>query len=393
MKKQKDNIFVVLSRFPYPLEKGDKLRAFYQLKELSKHYSITLFAVSDKNIAPEHIQLLKEFVDEVHIGKNNWFSRILNMKLAFFSGKPFQVGYFYSYSNQRKINQLLKTKDYKHIYNQLIRTTEYTKNLHLIPKTLDYMDALSSGIERRIKDQPFYKKWVFKMEANRLRKYEQHIFDFFENRTMISLQDADLIFHPDRKKITPVPNGIDQTFFEDLDRPEKFDLVFVGNLSYPPNIKAVEFLANEILPNLQNCSLLISGATPSKQVKKLASQSSQITLTGWVDDIRESYLNAKIFVAPMFIGTGMQNKILEAMALGTPSITTTLANNAIDGEHQNSIIVADTSLAMIEEINSLLKDQAARKEIANNAKSFVKKHYQWESATNILVKLIESSKK
>ena len=102
-----------------------------------------------------------------------------------------------------------------------------------MPKTLDYMDALSAGILRRVDRQPFYKKWLFKIEANRLLKYEQSIFDFFEHRTIISDQDRQLIAHPDKDKILCVPNGIDKSFFENVERPEKFDFVFVGNMSYP----------------------------------------------------------------------------------------------------------------------------------------------------------------
>lgn len=388
MKTSKDKILVILSRFPYPLEKGDKLRAFHQLKELSKHFDVTLFSISDKDVSQSDKKVVKNLVSELYIGKTTWLSRLLNMVYAFLTKKPFQVGYFYSYRHHNKVKALIKKNNFKHIYNQLVRTSEYTKNIHDIPKTLDYMDALSSGIKRRIDDQPFYKKWLFKIEAKRLTKYEQYIFDYYENRTMISAQDAELILHPDRNKIIPIANGIDDTFFEELNRKEKYDLVFVGNLSYPPNIKAVEFLIKDILPLTQNTSLLISGATPTKLIKKLAQENSQVTLTGWVDDIRESYCNAKIFVAPMFIGTGMQNKILESMALGTPCITTTLANNAIEGKHKENILVANNAEEFARNISLLLDNPALREQISGKAKIFVQERYNWESTTKNLINLM-----
>ena len=388
--ENKDPLLILTSRFPYPLEKGDKLRAFHQLVELSKKNAITLFAVSDTPVHPEHINIVQHYCKEVVIQQQSFFQKTVQMASAFLKGTPLQVGYFYSPSGKRKVKQLLKENNFKHIYCQLIRMSEYVKNEHLIPKTIDYMDALSAGVQRRVNQQPFYKKWLFKMEAKRLLEYETHIFDYFEHRTIISTQDRDLIRHPEAHQIHCIPNGISDLFFENLKVVQDHDFVFVGNMSYAPNVEAVQFIHANILPHFPGRKLLVSGSTPHPRIKKLASQSSQITLTGWVEDIRTSYLRGKVFLAPMVIGTGMQNKLLEAMALGIPCITTALANNAIRATHGKEILVSVSDEDFVTAIHTLLDDQKKYDDIRKNAQKFVKENYSWESSTSRLVQLISN---
>src|SRR5690606_15198329 len=160
----------------------------------------------------------------------------------------------------------------------------------------------------------------------------REIFDYFENKTIISEQDKQLIQHPDANQIQCVPNGIDESFFQFEPITKDVDLVFVGNMNYPPNIEAITYLNNELLPELKGIKLLNSGASRAKKIQPIDNNNPNGELTGWVDDIRTSDARGKIFIAPMFIGTGMQNKLLEAMAMGLPFITTPLANNAIQAE-------------------------------------------------------------
>ena len=244
------------------------------------------------------------------------------------------------------------------------------------------------GIKRRIDLQPTYKKWLFKMEAKRLAKYEREIFDYYEHKTIISEQDKKLIQHPEGKNIVCIPNGIDESFFNFTPIQKDVELVFTGNMSYPPNIEASKYLSEHILPRLPNSKLLISGSSPAPAVKQIANSNPNIELTGWVDDIRTSYARGKIFVAPMFIGTGMQNKLLEAMAMGLPCITTSLANDAIKATHGTQIFVANTKEEFIKIAQELLNNEALRLEIGINAKEFVQKNFSWTTSTGKLVELL-----
>lgn len=381
---------MIVSRFPFPLEKGDKLRAYYQIKEFSKNFDITLIAMSEHKINEKFKSKLIQFCSSIHIIRLNKWTIAWNLFRCLFNNKPFQVGYFYSFKGHIRIKQILKEIKPNHIYSQLIRTSEYTKDYHNCPKTIDYMDALSKGIERRISKAPFYTKWIFQSEAKRLKLYERSIFDYFENKTIISEQDREIIIHPNKKKIICIPNGIDQSFFEKQLHTNEFDIVFIGNLSYAPNIEAVEFISNEILRNYSSLKCLISGANPSITVQKICKNNKQIELQGWVEDIRTAYCKAQIFVAPMMIGTGMQNKLLEAMALGIPCITTSLANNAIKAIHGKSIYVANTKDEFILAIEKLKNDPILMESIAKGGRDFVHTMYSWEKVTSPLSDLMLS---
>jgi sugar transferase (PEP-CTERM/EpsH1 system associated) len=386
---EKPKLIFLVSRFPYPLEKGDKLRAFYQLKELSKHFEITLIAISEKNILDDQLKMVNLYCKNIEIIRINLFTKFLNLILALIQGKPLQTGYFFSWRGFKKVKKIIKSTEPDHIFCQLIRCAEYVKDYHNCPKTIDYMDALSKGIERRIKQQNLIMKWIFKLEFKRLLAYERTIFDYFENKTIISEQDRNYIFHPEKDKIEVVCNGIDPSFFEDLSLNKKFDLVFVGNMSYAPNIEAVHFILFNILKKNPHLTCLISGANPSKSLIEKCSQNKNVTIIGWVDDIRTSYQKGKMFVAPMMIGTGMQNKLLEAMASGLPCITTTMTNNAINAEDKKEILVADSPEEYHEIINNLLLNSESIKQIGLSGKNFVQKNYSWDNVTIPLIQLMK----
>lgn len=376
---------VVLSRFPYPLEKGDKLRSYYQIRELSKKYAIHLIALSEQKVAQSSIDELNKYCSSITIHRLSKLSIFFNSFLALLGKKPIQVGYFYNYFIFKKIQNQLNTLRPNHILSQLIRTTEYTKNYLDCPKTLDYMDAFSKGFERRAENAVWYKKGFYRMEYRRLLVYERVMFDYFDKKTIISEQDKRYIFHPERKQIVCVPNGIDNSFFEEQSKEKEFDFVFVGNMNYPPNIEAVLHITKELLPSFPNSKFLIAGANPHPKVLKLAENHTNIIVSGWMDDIKEAYELARIFLAPMKTGTGMQNKLLEAMAMSLPCITTSLANNAIGAVHNESILVCDSSEETINTLKKLLQNPEKQKQIGAAGKAFVKENYSWEKSTRNLI--------
>ncbi|MDX1445005.1 MAG: glycosyltransferase [Lishizhenia sp.] len=387
--KHKKKLVVLTSRFPFPLEKGDKLRAFYQIIELSKVYDIHLIALSEIELKEEWKGEVKKYCKSLHIFRLNKFQKLLGTALQLLTNKPFQVGYFTNYGIKRQVNQLLKEIVPDHIYCQLVRPAEYVKNYHACPKTIDYMDALSKGIHRRIALAPWYKRPFFKAEYQRLRNYEHKIFDYFEHHTIITAQDREMIFHKDRNKIAIIPNGVSPAFFNyEQEQEVRKDLVFTGNLSYPPNIEACLYLGQNIMPALPELQLQISGANPANELKGL--KNKNIEITGWVDDIRSAYASAKIFVAPMFIGTGLQNKLLEAMAMGLPCITTTLANNALGATDKESILIANTKEEFVEAIQNLLENKELYTHIQRNAKAFVNDNFNWHSSSMRLIDLMNT---
>ena len=386
-------IFVLLSRFPYPLEKGDKLRAFHQIKELSKHHEIVLCALSDEPVSKESVEILKQYcsrIEVIRLYKIQIFFNLL-FKLIF-SKDSLQVSYFYNTSAQKKINRLIDETKPDHIYCQLIRVTEYVRHSKL-QKTLDYMDALSRGMERRIEESSFYLKPFLKIETERLKRYEHFIFSDFNNLTIISNQDKELIVNIKNDSIVVVQNGVDYSMFQHKIATKEFDIIFTGNMSYPPNVIGAVYLVKEIMPLVwatnPTIKVAIVGANPDAKV--LALKSKNVIVTGWVEDMSVYYAKSKVFVAPMQIGTGLQNKLLEAMAMKLPCVTSRLANNALGAENNKSVLIGETPNEYAQHVASLLDNEELYSLISEQGYLFVKKNYTWEGTTSILEKLITSN--
>jgi polysaccharide biosynthesis protein PslH len=378
-------LMILLSRFPYPLEKGDKLRAYYQIKYLAQYHEIVLCCLTDKKIDPNDLDQLKPFCSDILIIKLNKFELIYRLVLGIFQKKPWQVNYFYQKHAQKKIDLFIEKHLPKHIYCQLIRVTEYVKKYTIIPKSLDYMDALSAGAEKRQEKSSFLLKFLFKEEAKRLKKYEQTIYPYFQYHTIISSQDKEKLQLP----IQIIPNGVDTEKFKPIDLTKKYDIVFTGNMSYPPNVDSAIYLAKEILPLLLKdfpaINILISGANPVQKVKNLTNK--YITVSGWVEDISLSYAESKIFVAPMRIGSGLQNKLLEAMAMKIPCVTTPLAHKAL-GDVSDAVICAKNNEEFVIQIYKLLTDEKYYEYTAQKGYNFVKNQFNWDSHCEKLNKMI-----
>jgi len=388
-------ILYIVSRFPYPLEKGDKLRAYYQIKGLSENNEVYLYALSDKDVKEEDINHFKQFCVDVKVFHLSRLRIAFNLIKPTFKYLPIQVQYFYSSRAQKEIDNIVSAFKPEHIFCQLIRTAEYAKKYTTIGKTLDYMDVFSKGIERRLKTVPFYLKGFYHAELLRLKSYENRIFSFFTNKIIISSQDRDLIPNKNRDQIYIVANGVDTSFFKALDRLKEYDIIFNGNMNYPPNIDSAEYLVKKVLPivikNYPRVKVLISGANPSPKVKALASE--YVTVSGWVEDIRENFAKSKMLVAPMFMSIGLQNKLLEAMALKIPCITSTLANNALKAKNGESILIADTPEEYAKHINDLIFYEDKGKMIGLNGYYFVLENYSWKKENQKLEEIIHNTKK
>ncbi|HRT53360.1 MAG TPA: glycosyltransferase, partial [Flavobacteriales bacterium] len=170
------------------------------------------------------------------------------------------------------------------------------------------------------------------------------------------------------------------------------DLLFTGNMNYPPNIDSVLYLVHRVLPLVRrerpDTSLLISGVDPTPRVRELAKDDPLITVSGRVPDIRDAYAAATVFAAPMQIGTGLQNKLLEAMAMRMPCVTSALANNAVGAVPGESILIGGTPEEYAAHIVRLLGDEPERARIAENGFRFVRENFDWERNAEALDRLI-----
>lgn len=378
----KPKLVFLTSRFPFPLEKGDKLRAYHQIRTLTRKFDIYLISIADYTIGKKELENILPMVRELHVIKISPLQRILSIFKALWSDVPFQVAMFEDPHAARYIRHIITEIQPNHIFCQLARIAPYVMDLPYA-KTLDYMDAFGIGMLRRASVTGMFSGLLYKLEAKRMLRFEQRIFDRFDYHTVISEQDKAELQPRNKKPIHIIPNGIDERFFLRNSGEKDFDLLFVGNMGYLPNVEAAEFIAKSILPLCPpSVRLMIAGARPHKRVRRL--QSQRVTITGWMDDIADAYARAKIFVAPIWSGTGQQNKILEAMAMGLPCITTTAVNNAINAAPEKEIFIAEAPKQFADLIQYLLDNPQKAAAIGNAGKSFVKQNYSWEHYSAVL---------
>jgi glycosyltransferase involved in cell wall biosynthesis len=156
-------------------------------------------------------------------------------------------------------------------------------------------------------------------------------------------------------------------------------------------VNAAKFLVHDIMPivwaSIPDAKLLIAGATPDKSVKDLAS--GKVSVSGWLDDIRTSYAGSSIFIAPMRIGTGLQNKLLEAMSMKIPCITTSLANSALKGIPGQNLLVGDDKSELAQHIIQLLTEPETANQLAQSGYDFVMQYYDWKGATSQLIEAMK----
>lgn len=359
------------------------------IRELSERHEVVLFCLADERVHPKAEAELRRLCSEVYIHRIPFVARLWKLFLALFSYKPFQVEYFYSKKAQQKFDAFLEENVPQHIFCQLIRTAEYVKSYRSIPKTLDYMDAFSAGMDKMAKNAPWPIKRFMQMEYRRLVAYETGVANNFQHHLIISKQDASCIHIP--QEIHVLSNGIDPAFFNEHRVEKNRDLLFTGNMSYRPNVESAKFLVNEVMPlvweRYPKLKLTLAGANPSSAVQAL--RSDRIEVTGWVDDIFSVYASSRIFVAPMLINSGLQNKLLEAMASSLPSITTQLANNALGAAPEQEILIADDAIATSTAIFRLIEDETFASDLALRGKAFVTHAFSWREEVLRLERVME----
>lgn len=358
---------------------------------MAEYFDIIVVASGNsKEINNEAYNALKPYCHEIHFFSQHKISRVWNTLRHFIAGRPLQSGFFYSSKARRLIREKVDQKAIDHIYCQLFRTAEMVKNIQ-ITKTIDYQDAFSLSMKKRMKATRGIKKMLLAIEYKRVQKYEKTIYSWFDHHTIISESDRE---HLNMPELHVIRNGVDVDFFQpDPDVRANYDLIFSGNMSYLPNVHTAVYLAKEIMPLIweqtPTANLVLAGASPDKAVRQLAGKN--IIVTGWVNDIREVYNQSKVFIAPMQIGTGLQNKILEAMAMKLPCITSEAAWKPISAEKDKELLIARSSQEYADKAIQLLKDQNKRKRIGDDARNFVSRNFDWNACTHDLVRIIKNA--
>ncbi len=384
-------LLVLTPRFPHPPDKGDKLRAYHQISGLARRHEVVLCAFSDRPVSPASRGELERLCRRVVVLRFAAWRGWLRAATGLVGDRPLQVAYFQDARLARAVRGLIEEEAPDHILCQLVRVAEYACELP-IPSTLDLMDAFSWGMAQRCEHRPGWLGPLLRLESQRLRRYERRMVERFDRCTIISAADREHIDLRDGGRIAVVANGVDLEAFSPRPRAADVDLLFVGNMSYPPNADAAEILVREVLPRVRqqrpDCRALIAGTSPTAAVRRLAGDGVEVT--GWVDDIAASYARARVFVNPMRFGTGLQNKLLQAMAMALPSVSTAMGDRALGAAPEALRVAADAdgiAAACVE----LLSNPAAAAELGQRGRNFVCERFGWPRAVAELERVLLSA--
>lgn len=385
-------ILVVLPRFPYPLEKGDKLRAYHQIVELSKRHEIYLFAVTHTKVTDEQLAALSPICKEIRVVHLNRLVCWINIVRNWFSSKSLQMGYWNTAHSKRVCRNFAREVKPDVVYNQMVRTMPLVARLPY-PRVMDFQDALSMNTERRMEQSHGLWHYLLHFEFKMLRSSEYKAFSIFDALTIISEVDSEAIPHKKNGEIRIVPNGVDFDYFGTESNAQastlnsnKYSICFCGNMAYAPNVDAARYLVQEVMPlvwqEFPKATVLLAGADPKRAVRALASD--KVTVSGHLPDIREAYASTSLFVAPMRIGSGLQNKLLEAMSMQVPCVTTSLANAALGASPDKQILLGDTPDQLADCIKKMLGSEELRSHIATEGHRFVLDNFSWAAAVQPL---------
>lgn len=387
-------ILVVLPRFPYPLDKGDKLRAYHQIVELSRKHEVFLFALSHSVVQHDDYDRLHTWCTAVDYVRLRWWESAWGILKAFVAGEPLQLGYWNSRRARLAYNAWERQIEPDVVYCQMVRTIPLVAQSSC-RKVLDFQDALSLNTLRRMERSHGPMRWLLKYEYRALQRVEQQALRSFDATAIISSIDRDAIQQTDQPTIVLIPNGVDTDYFDKQavkhSSNQTYSICFTGNMSYAPNVDAARYLVQEVMPlvwsQIPSATVLLAGADPKPAVKALTGP--KVTVSGRLDDIRTAYASAKIFVAPMRIGSGMQNKMLEAMSMGLPCVTTTLAAAPLGATAWKHLLVGD-SAAELADLIVKLSFEELHNSIAEDGHRFVQEHFSWPATIAPLEAILDS---
>jgi glycosyltransferase involved in cell wall biosynthesis len=386
------NILMLTPYLPYPLLSGGQIRTYNLLKNLSKHHKITLFALIKTEKEKQYIKELEPLCAKIKVFKRtkNPFA-LRNILMAAFTLYPFLV----TRNLPRNMKAAIKKELKLHAFDLIHAETFYM--MPNIPKTKVPVLLVEQTIEYL--GYQFYAQttphWLLKpilyLDILKIQYWETHFWKKANHLVTMSAQDKAFIQGQTngKTKIDVVANGVDMDFFSKAKKhlPRHPTVLFVGTFKWLPNIDAVEFLVTNLWPGIKakvpDAKLWIVGHSPTPKILELTKQ-PDITCSSDIKDIRDAYSKAHVLLAPIRSGKGTRYKILEAMATGTPIVTTKLGAEGINitpGEHA---LIGNSSSELIELTAKLLKDRELQQRMAAKAKEVVAKHYNWQAISNHL---------
>ena len=389
------NALFLTPRLPFPLVGGDRVKAFHLLKILSTKYNVTCVSfVEEAPVRHEWIQKISALGVDLHVIPLKPFAAKLRVARSIFSDKPLEVEYYSHHRFQEKVNELVGNKKFDIVFAFFMRTAEYARTLTGMPRVLIAEDArLLTHLRATtaLNLSPGY--FMSLIEREKLSRYEPSIVNDFDLTTFVSPIDRDLLlqFNPTARTAI-ITNGVDlDEFAFNPDQSKRSGIVFAGKMDVRHNVPMALRIGRELWPQLRKqfptLQCRIVGKNPSASVRRL--RSLGVTVTGEVPHVRDYISSSAVFLHPQIIGAGIQNKVLEAMALGTPVVTTPVGIAGIRGKHGVHVMIGNSNAELVDLTARLLASPALRSELAQNARELVEADHTWELVATQLFSAID----
>ena len=388
-------ILYVCHRFPYPPRRGGTIRPFNMIKHLAQSHEVVVCSLTRSDRDTHDAQGIAPFCAEFHIGQVDNRVQALRMVATLPTLLTASASFFHSSKLARDIKRVLAEQKFDLIFVHCSSVAHYVAHVQGIPKILDFGDMDSQKWLEYAQHRAFPLSLGYWWEGTRLRAEEKRLARRFDFCTAITRAERQTMI--DYGVQTPTdwfPNGVDNSFFAPV-ADVAYDpntIVFIGRMDYFPNQQCMVDFCAEILPRLQArrpaLRLQIVGADPSPEILKLG-ELPGVTVTGTVPDVRPYVTQAALTVAPLRIARGTQNKILEAMAMGTPVVCSSVAAGGVDAVPGEHIMTADTPEDACNTILRILDNPPERARLAQAGRARVLSNHAWPSSMKRLDAIIE----
>ncbi len=394
-------ILFISEKLPYPLDTGGNIRTYHILRGLSERHEITLATTIDGPDQQElirHLNPICERVVAVQTKNNGRLKLAKDVLSSFVKSTPVVVARHYFHDLQLELSRILSGGHFDAVHFNHLDATAYMPSLPGgMIRVLDEHNIVSNQVTTAARSETNgLRRHYMNMQRGKTERYEKRIAGEMSLCLVCSDVDKEALSKMVGKaRIAVIPNGVDVNYFDSYqkaqNRPSRAEnnLVFVGTLDYGPCEAAVHFFSTEILPRIlseiPDITFTVVGRNPSKRLQKLAARDRHIVLTGWVADIRPYLAAARIFVAPLLSGSGTRIKILEAMAMGKPIVSTGIGAEGIEAEDGADIVIADTPNDFSSAVTELIGNESRSKSIGDKSRALVREKYSWEGVQTSLL--------
>ena len=387
-------------RLPYPPYKGEKIRALNILKFLAVRHDLYLASLVDDKNDLRSVSQFRPYTRKVVVKRSHpRVDKVLALS-ALWNREAISSRYFYSRALQRQIDDLIDRESIEGVFCSSSPMAEYVfrsrhaARLRTIPKIMDLIDVDSVKWREFAEESWFAAAWLYRREANYIASLERRVGCEFDHLLLVSDAEAKCLDQCFLGRVMAVSNGVDLEYFVPREIPEGCEkeraLVFTGVMDYRPNVQGICWFAEEVLPqiraNIPDARLYIVGNHPARAVRRLGDVPG-VVVTGFVPDIRD-YVSRGVCIAPLRIARGIQNKVLEAMAMGRPIVVTPQAYEGIDAEPERDLCVARDGKEFADKTVQLLNDPQRARAIGLAARKRVEERYSWGENLRVLEQLL-----